>query len=137
MYQQVYSFENLFAAYRAARRGKRRRPEVAVFEFNAEEELFALRDELRDKTYRPGPYHSFYIHEPKRRLISAAPFRDRVVHHALCQVIEPLFERRFIPDSYANRLSRAKHCGKIIRSAPKRIRYYEFNRGVQSLPWPD
>jgi RNA-directed DNA polymerase len=109
LYRQVYSFENLFVAYRAARRGKRRRPEVAAFEFNAEEELFALRDELRDKIYRPGPYHSFYIHEPKRRLISAAPFRDRVVHHALCQVIEPLFERRFIHDSYANRVGKGTH----------------------------
>ena len=109
MYQQVYSFENLFAAYRAARQGKRSRPEVAAFEFNAEEELFALRDELRDKAYRPGPYDSFYIHEPKRRLISAAPFRDRVVHHALCQVIEPLFERRFIHDSYANRVGKGTH----------------------------
>ena len=109
MYQQVCSFENLFMAYRAARRGKRRRAEVAAFEFNAEEELLALRDELRGETYLPGPYHSFHIHEPKRRLISAAPFRDRVVHHALCRVIEPPFEQRFIHDSYANRVGKGTH----------------------------
>jgi hypothetical protein len=71
---------------------------------------------LEERRYRPGPYVTFAIHEPKRRLtrapalrsgaragVSAAPFRDRVVHHALCNVIEPLFERRFIHDSYANR----------------------------------
>jgi hypothetical protein len=59
--------------------------------------------------YRPGPYHSFYIHEPKQRLISAAPFRDRVVHHALCNIIEPIFERSFIHDSYANRAGKGTH----------------------------
>lgn len=68
-----------------------------------------LQQELRDKNYRPGDYHSFYVHEPKRRLISAAPFRDRVAHHALCNVIEPLFERRFIHDSYANRVGKGTH----------------------------
>ncbi|MCL4299466.1 MAG: reverse transcriptase/maturase family protein [Anaerolineae bacterium] len=61
------------------------------------------------QSYRPGPYASFYIHEPKRRLISAAPFRDRVVHHALCNLIEPIFERSFIADSYANRLGKGTH----------------------------
>jgi retron-type reverse transcriptase len=60
-------------------------------------------------SYRPGPYTSFYIHEPKRRLISAAPFRDRVAHHALCNVIEPPFERSFIYDSYANRVGKGTH----------------------------
>lgn len=65
--------------------------------------------ELAGFTYRPGPYTSFYVHEPKRRLISAAPFRDRVVHHALCNLIEPLFERSFIFDSYANRVGKGTH----------------------------
>jgi retron-type reverse transcriptase len=58
---------------------------------------------------RPRPYTSFYIHEPKRRLISAAPFRDRVVHHALCNLIEPVFERTFIADSFANRVGKGTH----------------------------
>lgn len=60
-------------------------------------------------TYRPGAYKHFYIHEPKRRQISAAPFRDRVVHHALCNIIEPIFEQYFIPDSYANRVGKSSH----------------------------
>jgi RNA-directed DNA polymerase len=61
------------------------------------------------RRYRPGPYDSFYIHDPKHRLISAAPFRDRVVHHALCNLMEPLFERSFIHDSYANRVGKGTH----------------------------
>ncbi len=68
-----------------------------------------LQTELQNKTYQPGAYTHFYIHEPKHRKISAAPFRDRVVHHALCNLIEPLFDARFIPDSYANRLGKGTH----------------------------
>jgi RNA-directed DNA polymerase len=109
LYPQVHTWENLELAYRKARKGKRARDPVAAFEFDRERNLVELQEELRRKTYRPGPYHSFVIHEPKRRLISAAPFRDRVVHHALCNVIEPVFERRFIFDSYANRVAKGTH----------------------------
>lgn len=109
LYPQVYAWENLELAYRKARKGKRAREPAATFEFDRERNLTELQDELRQKTYQPGPYHSFVIHEPKRRLISAAPFRDRVVHHALCNVIEPIFERRFIFDSYANRVGKGTH----------------------------
>ena len=108
-YSQVYAFSSLYAAFRRARRGKRSRPEVADFEYNLEAELLSLRDELATYSYRPGPYRSFVVRESKRRLVSAAPFRDRVVHHALINVIEPLFERRFIDDSYANRAGRGTH----------------------------
>ncbi len=89
------SFKTLYQAYRLARRGKRDRQAVADFEFNLESNLLCLRDELRVQIYHPGAYHNFYIFEPKRRLVSAAPFRDRVVHHALCKVIEPIWEARF------------------------------------------
>jgi len=73
------------------------------------DKLVALQDELARKTYRPGAYVNFRIHEPKQRLISAAPFRDRVVHHALCNLIEPVFDTRFFPDSYANRVGKGTH----------------------------
>jgi len=109
LYPQVWAWDNLYLAYRKARKGKRSRPDVAAFEFNLELELPRLQDDLAAQTYRPGPYTHFYIHEPKRRLISAAPFRDRVVHHALCNVIEPIFERKFIYDSYANRVGKGTH----------------------------
>lgn len=109
LYPQVCNFENLYHAWRKARKGKRSIPQVADFERIQEEELLALEAELRDFTYQPGPYHSFFIHDPKKRLISAAPFRDRVVHHALYRVIEPIWERRFIHDTYANRVGKGTH----------------------------
>jgi len=68
---------------------------VAAFEFNLESNLLRLRDELLGHAYRPGGYRHFTTLTPKRRKVSAAPFRDRVVHHALVRVIEPIFERRF------------------------------------------
>ena len=92
-----------------ASEGKRGRAPAATFERQLEDNLVALQNDLVLQTYQPGAYHNFYIHEPKRRLISAAPFRDRVVHHALCNVIEPLFERGFIFDSYANRAGKGTH----------------------------
>ena len=109
MHQQLCSWDNLLLAYRKAAKGKRGHPNVAAFECRLEDNLLSLQEELQAFTYRPGEYTSFYIHEPKRRLISAAPFRDRVVHHALCNLIEPIFERLFIPDSYANRIGKGTH----------------------------
>lgn len=109
LYGQIYDFDNLYAAFRQAARGKRRKESVADFEVDLEPNLWQLYEELAAQTYRPGPYHHFYIREPKRRLISAAPFRDRVVHHALCNVIEPLFDRTFIHDSYACRKGKGNH----------------------------
>ena len=109
MYQQVCSWENLYLAYRKAAKGKRGKVPAARFEYRLEDNLIRLQYELQTKNYQPGVYHSFYIHEPKRRLISAAPFRDRVVHHALCNAIEPCFERSFIHDSYANRVGKGTH----------------------------
>jgi retron-type reverse transcriptase len=109
LYPAIIGFENLFAAAYRARRGKRYRPDVAAFHFHLETGILTLRDELVTQTYQPGAYRAFYIHDPKRRLISAAPYRDRVVHHALCRVIEPIFERGFIFDSYANRLGKGTH----------------------------
>lgn len=109
LYSQICLWENLEQAYRKARKGKRSIESVADFEFNWERHLLRLQKELASQTYQPGPYHSFYIHEPKKRLISAAPFRDRVAHHALCSVIEPIFEARFIHDSYANRVGKGTH----------------------------
>jgi retron-type reverse transcriptase len=123
LYPSIYAFENLYLAYRAARKGKRAKAGVVAFEFNQEEELLRLHEELRDKSYQPGPYTSFYVHDPKRRLISAAPFRDRVVHHALGRVIEPIFEARFIYDSYACRVGKGAHraldcCQALSRRHP-------------------
>ncbi|NIP68963.1 MAG: RNA-dependent DNA polymerase, partial [Planctomycetales bacterium] len=100
---------NLYWAFRKARQGKRSRPDVAAFEFNLELELPRLQEELADESYRPGPYRHFTRYERKPRRISAAPFHDRVAHHALCNVIEPIWEARFVHDSYACRVGKGTH----------------------------
>ncbi|NJO83572.1 MAG: RNA-dependent DNA polymerase, partial [Blastochloris sp.] len=111
------------AGLSARARGKRIRPAVAAFELDAESRLLSLQERLLDGSYTPGAYRTFVVREWKRRVISAAPFEDRIVHHALCRVIEPLFERRLIHDSYACRvgkgtlaaLNRAQHFARIYR----------------------
>lgn len=124
MYQQLHSWENLLLAYRKASKGKRGHANVAEFEYRLEDNLLELQHELRAKTYAPGKYHSFYIHDPKKRLISAAPFRDRVIHHALCNVIEPIWEQRFIFDSYANRVGKGTH--RALDRAQEYARKYAY-----------
>ncbi len=97
------SWGNLLHAAHAAARGKRSTEAVARFEYALADNLLRLQRALAEGSWAPGPYTQFEIREPKRRLISAATFADRVVHHALCQVIEPRFEARFLPCSFANR----------------------------------
>jgi RNA-directed DNA polymerase len=108
-FRELCSFANLLQAWRKAARGKRSSSGAAAFEDGLAERLLELHDALASGEYRPGRYTHFVIHEPKRRRISAAPFRDRVVHHALCRVIEPVFEAQFIADSYANRVGKGTH----------------------------
>ena len=101
--EQLCDWDNLALAYKNASRGKRGQQATAQFEFLLGDNLIELQNELSDKSFQLGKYHSFHIHEPKKRLISAAPFRDRVVHHALCNITTAFFEKQFIPTSYANR----------------------------------
>ena len=109
LYPQIASFENLLLAWRKARRGKRYSQASSSFEQNLDRNLLTLYEELQSESWQPGPYRSFTVHEPKRRKISAAPFRDRVVHHALINVLEPIYEAKFIADSYANRKAKGTH----------------------------
>ena len=109
LYPRITAFPTLLAAFRKASKGKRYRPDVLAFGANLEVELFQLQQELRSFTYAPGPYRQLMVREPKPRLVSAAPFRDRVVHHALIGVIAPPLERHFLPTSYANRKGYGTH----------------------------
>jgi RNA-directed DNA polymerase len=110
LFGQICSFENLLAASEAARRRKNRKQSAAHFYLNLEHNLWNLHEELTTHHYQPGQYRMFTIYDyEKARLISAAPFRDRVVHHALHRVIEPLFDRQFIHDSYACRTGKGTH----------------------------
>ena len=109
LFPQVISFDNLLLAAKKAQKGKRFRENVLEFNYHLEHEIFTLQQELEAKTYQPGAYRTFQITDPKSRLISAAPYRDRVIHHALCNIIAPIFERTFIYDSYANRIGLGTH----------------------------
>src|SRR5262249_13023015 len=124
LWPQIVGFEHLLAAYRAARRGKRGTTQVARFEQRCEDHLLRLQDELESGRYRPGPYHTFVVYEPKRRVISAAPFRDRVVHHALCRVIEPIWEARFHARSFACRRGKGTH--RALDAAQHYIRGHRY-----------
>jgi retron-type reverse transcriptase len=110
-FSQITSFRNLLLAFRKARSGKPKKPNIARFEAKIEQELFQLQRELHTGIYQPGEYRAFRIFEPKVRLISAAPFRDRVVHHAVCNIVEPIFEPAFITDTFANRRNKGTHRG--------------------------
>jgi retron-type reverse transcriptase len=109
MFDRIASFQALCAAAQKAAKGKRRKPGAAGFLANLETNVLRLERELQDGTWRPGPYTVMEVRDPKPRRVSAAPFRDRVVHHALCTVVAPLLTRGFIPDSYANRIGKGTH----------------------------
>ena len=109
MWNTITSFSNLTNAYHKAARRRRYKGDALRFGMNLEHELLLLQKELRNHTYTPGAYRSFVRHDSKRRVIQVAPFRDRVVHHALCNCIAPIFERHFLYDSYACRKNRGTH----------------------------
>jgi retron-type reverse transcriptase len=124
LFPQIITFENLLLAAQKAAAGKREQPNVLHFFNRLEENLWRLQEELAGKTYQVGQYSTFQIYAPKPRMISAAPFRDRVVHHALVNIIGLLFERSFIFDSYANRIDKGTH--RAIRRYQHFLRDYRY-----------
>ncbi len=122
--QRICAWDNLLLAYNKAAKGKRSKACVAAFDYDLTNELLELQKQLLSGIYQPGNYVHFYVHEPKRRKISAAPFRDRVVHHAICNIIEPRFEALFIADNYANRKNKGTHKAvDCLQSFSRRFRY--------------
>ena len=109
LFAELYSFKNLYRSYCAARKRKRFKWERIEFGLHLEENLLTLRNDLIHGMYRHGGYRTFTITDSKKRQIQVAPFRDRVVHHALVNLIEPIFERAFDPDSYACRKGKGTH----------------------------
>ncbi|MES9901356.1 MAG: reverse transcriptase/maturase family protein [Sedimenticola sp.] len=123
LFDAVVSFENLHLAACKARKGKRYKADVAHYFADLENKLIRLQGSLKAMEWQPGPYRTFEIREPKRRLISAASFSDRIVHHAICNRVEPLIDRSFIHDSYANRKGKGTHrailrCGEFMQRYP-------------------
>ena len=114
LFSEVVDFANFHRAYKDARQNKRYRSSILKFGYHLEENLLTLRSELTHKTYQHGGYREFVVTDSKKRTIKAAPFRDRVVHHAVCNIIEPILDRGFIYDSYACRKGKGTHAA-IIR----------------------
>lgn len=106
IYLKVYNLSNLLLAWRKARKGKTKKAYVIEFEKNLTENLFKISEELKTQTYRPIPLITFILRDPKTRKISKSAFRDRIVHHALVRIIEPLFDKIFVYDSCANRIGK-------------------------------
>lgn len=118
LYPAIYDFENLFNAYKDGIKLKRDRPDVMAYTDNLEENLITLQNELIWKTYEVGHYRLFYVYEPKRRLIMALQFKDRVAQHAIYRQLNPLLDKQFIFDSYACRIGKGTH------KAVKRLQYW-------------
>jgi RNA-directed DNA polymerase len=109
LFGRIGNFQALYAAAHRAIKGTRKKSGAASFFANLEGELLVLERQLRSGEYRPGRYVAFEVNDPKKRIVSAAPFRDRVVHHALCAVVEPIFEAGFIDHTFANRTGKGTH----------------------------
>jgi len=124
LFDQICSFKALVMSVHDAARGKKAKPKVAQFIRNLENEVIALEEELLAKTYRPLSYCTFSVHDPKERMICAADFRDRVVHHAVCKAMEPIFEQSFICDTYACRRDKGTH--RAIKRAQGFCRRYQY-----------
>lgn len=124
LYTKIYSFKNLYLAFIKAKRKKRYKKGVAEFEYCLEKNLFSIQRELKTFIYQPSMPKKFILREPKKRTIFVVDFRDRVVHHALCNIIEPIFEKSFIFDSHACRKGKGTH--RAIR------RFDEFKRRATS-----
>lgn len=124
LYERLCSLENLEDAYWKARRHKTNNPRVKEFDKNWRLHLCNLMRELRNQTYRPQPLRKFVLRDPKTRVICVSEFRDRVVHHALVNILQPIFQPRFIYDSYASQKGKGtfpaiKRFQKFLRQLTK------------------
>jgi len=109
LYTNLCSIENLFLAYKNARKGKSSKYYIKRFEKKKIRNIFLLKKELEYLTYKPKQLKRFIIKDPKTRTIHISDFRDRVVHHALINILQPIYEKIFIYDSYANRINKGTH----------------------------
>jgi len=109
VFEKIICLENLFLAWREFRKGKRNKSDVQSFEFNLEDNLFELYQELKNGTYCHSDYTAFNICDPKLRRIHKAHVRDRVLHHAVFRILYPIFDKSFIFDSYSCRIEKGSH----------------------------
>ncbi len=123
-FERLSSTEALWRAWQACRRGKRRHPNIAAFDLDADRHVLRLMRELRSGYYAPGPWRLRLIHDPKPCLIAAPEIRDRIVHRALLNEIGPIFERSFIEHSYTGAKGRGPH--RAVLQYLGSLRRYSF-----------
>lgn len=108
-YNDIISIKNLFEAWQEFIRGKKYKKDVSEFSLNLSDNIYKLHYELKNKTYKHGDYEAFNISDPKPRNIHKASVRDRLLHHAICKIIYPYFDKKFIYDSYSSRNLKGTH----------------------------
>ena len=111
VFEEIISLENLFFAWDTFKSDKQKKRDVQTFEWNLEHNVFQPHRDLKSGRYRHGSYTSFFIQDPKQRHIHKALVRDRVLHHALFTVLNPIFEPTFIPHSFSCRVNKGTHKG--------------------------
>lgn len=109
LYESIADMDNLRLAFIKAKRGKEASPDVFDYSLEVEKRLLNLRKSILEEKIKLGEYRFFTIYEPKERLICAAPFGDRILHHAIINVCHPVFERFQISDSYATRIGKGQY----------------------------
>lgn len=122
LFEKMISGENINLAYEKAINNKRIRPDILKFSFSREKNLAEIEYKLKNKSFVHSPYFSFVVNDSKKRIIWAAQFPDRIVHHILCNILNPIFEKTFIHDSYACREGKGvqkavRRCQQFIRVA--------------------
>ena len=109
LYRKVYALDNLYLAFKKAREDKTLLPYVVEFEGNLDKNLMKLHKELLSLSYKPQDLKRFIVRDPKTRTIHSSVFRDRVVYHAIVNILEPIFDPTFIYDSHASRKGKGTH----------------------------
>ena len=129
LWLSLCDYENIRIAYKKARKHKTKKEYVRKFRKHLKINLLEIKCELLLHSYQPMPLETFVIRDPKTRKISKSEFKDRIVHHALCNIIDPIFDKDFIYDSYANRK------GKGTIKAIQRFDFFKrkvFNKKTKS-----
>jgi RNA-directed DNA polymerase len=130
LYSKICDFENIFSAYLKARKCKRYKDEILRFSYKIENNLLNIHYNLLNKKYIHGKYYEFLVSDSKKRIIRAAPFKDRIVHHSLCNIIKPIFEKSFIFDSYACLEGKGSH--KAIKRFREFLRTMKLKENLKS-----
>ena len=141
--EQISDIDNIRLAYKkAVKGGNRYTVSHLKFKENLEANLYLIQQQLKNEVYKHGEYHTFKVYEPKERVISSLPFKDRVVQHAINNIVEPIFEKGFYRTSYACRKNKGTHVGvksvqasirKTIKNGPVYYLKMDFSKYFHSI----